>query len=135
MSEIGIYIGVGTFVCGLIAYAVKITFQLTRLEKEMRADMDAQIDNVQRDIVKVDRSVGSLETAGIERAETIRHEVGETAAAIRQKVHDVETWNRDNFVRKESFELVVSRIEKSIEKLGDRFEEKLDKLVERIQQH
>lgn len=90
--------------------------------------MDAQIDNVMLDIKAVERS-------GVERGDTIRHEFGETASAMRQKMHDMETWNRDNFVRKESFELVVSRIEKSMEKLGDRFEEKLDKIVERIQQH
>jgi hypothetical protein len=127
VKEIGIYLGLATFILGLIAHAMKLTFQLTRVEKELRDEMDAQVDNLQRDVV-------SLQTAGLERAETIRHEFGETASAIRQKIHDVETWNRDTFVRKESFEMVVSRIEKSIEKWGDRFDEKLDKLVERIQQ-
>jgi hypothetical protein len=117
---------VASFLCGLVAYAVKLTFQVTRVEKELRDDMDAQIDNLQRD-------VHNLTILGAERGETIRHEFGETASAIRQKIHDVETWNRDNFVRKESFELVVRRIESSIEKLGDRFEDKLDRLVERIQ--
>lgn len=127
MTDPGTYISVGTALA-VISYAVKITWQLSRVEKEIGEDMDAQIDNVQRDIIK-------LGNACIERSDSIRHEFGETAAAIRQKLHDVETWNRDNFVRKESFELVIGRIEKSLEKLGDRFEEKLDKLVERIQQH
>jgi hypothetical protein len=128
-TQIGILIGLATFVCSLIGYAIKLTWQLAQqlamVEKDIREDMDAQIDNLQRDVVKLTGSAG-------ERADTIRHEFGETVAAIRQKVHDVETWNRDNFVRKESFELVIRRIENSLEKLGDRFEEKMDALVRHI---
>ncbi len=124
-EEPALYISIGTALA-VVGYAVKLTWKVRGIEREIRDDMDAQIDNVQRDVAK-------LERAGIERAEVVRHEMGETAAAIRQKVHDVETWNRDNFIRKENFELVVNRLEKSMEKLGDRFEEKLDKLVERLQ--
>ncbi len=127
MNDPGIYISAGTAIA-VIGYAVRLTWEVRTLEKEIREEMSAEVDNIQRD-------VGKLSTTCIERSESIRHEFGETSAAIRQKVHDVETWNRDTFVRKESFELVVGRIEKSIERLGDRFEEKLDKLVERIQQH
>lgn len=126
IDEPAIYVSAATAISA-IAYAVKLTWKVRGIEREIRDDMDAQIDNLQRDIVK-------LQSAGMERADTLRHEFGETGAAIRQKIHDVETWNRDTFVRKESFELVVNRIEKSMEKLGDRFEEKLDRLVERIQQ-
>lgn len=124
-EEPALYVSIGTALAA-IGYAVRLTWKASRVEKELREDMDAQVDNLQRDVVK-------LERAGLERAETIRHEFGETASALRQKIHEVETWNRDTFVRKESFELVVGRIEKSIEKLGDRFEDKLDKLVEKIQ--
>jgi hypothetical protein len=83
--------------------------------------MDAQIDNVQRDIKTMERD-------SLARAETLRHETGEMGSAIRQKIHDVEMFTRDTFVRKDTFEAVMTRIEKSIDKLGDRLEEKIDKM-------
>lgn len=124
--EYGIYVGLASLALAFIAHVVRATWRLSRIETDNREYTDAQFDNVQRDVFK-------LERAGMDRAETLRHEFGETASALRTKIHEVETWNRDTFVRKESFEMVVNRIEKSMEKLGDRFEEKLDKLVERIQ--
>ena len=122
----GIYIGIGTFGLAVVAYAVRLTWQVSRIEKEQREYTDAQVDNLQRDMNE-QASTGAI------RAETIRHEAGEMGAAIRQKIHEVETWNRDTFVRKDSFEIVVNRIEKSMEKLGDRVEEKLEKFWERVQ--
>lgn len=126
MAEYGLYLNIGTIVT-LVLSSFGLAWKLSRIEKAIRDDFDAEVDNLQRDVVK-------LATAGAERAETLRHEFGETGSALRTKIHEVETWNRDNFVRKESFELVIARIEKSMEKLGDRFEEKLEKLIERIQQ-
>lgn len=125
IDEPAIYISAGTAVAA-IAYAVKLTWKVSRIEKEIRDDLDAQIDNVSRDVVKIER-------AGMERAETLRHEFGETGAALRTKIHEVETWNRDTFVRRESFEMVIGRLEKSIEKLGDKIETRIERMFERIQ--
>lgn len=126
MNEPALYVSIGTAITA-IGYAVKLTWKFRDLEKEMRKDFDAQIDNVQRDYSKAVREhMGDLET--------MRHEFGETVAAVRTKIHDVEMWNRDTFVRKDSFEMVIGRLEKSIEKLGDKIEDRIDKMVERIQQ-
>lgn len=125
--EYGIYGTIAALTVALIVHAVRATWAVRGLEKDLKEYFDAQIDNLSRDLTKLDR-------AGMERAETLRHEFGETGAALRTKIHEVETWNRDTFVRKESFEMVVNRIEKSMEKLGDRFEDKLEKLGNLIQQ-
>lgn len=125
MQEFGLYLNIGTLVTLASAVGGGVWW-LSRIEKGVRDDMDAQIDNVQRDIQNVERSV-------VDRTESIRHEFGETASAIRQKIHETETWNRDTFVRKDSFELVIGRLEKSIEKLGDRLEAKIDRAAERIE--
>ena len=121
MADVGIYIGIGTFAMAVVGYAIKLTWQVSRVEQEVRDDMDAQIDNVQRDIKTMERD-------SLARAETLRHETGEMGSAIRQKIHDVEMFTRDTFVRKDTFEAVMTRIEKSIDKLGDRLEEKIDKM-------
>jgi len=126
VADSGIYVGIGTLCLALFAYAVKLTWQVARIEKEQREYTDAQVDNLQRDL-------NIVKTIGSDRAEIIRHETGEMGAAIRAKIHEFEVFSRDKFVSKESFELVVNRIEKSMEKLGDRVEEKLEKFWERVQ--
>jgi hypothetical protein len=125
VTDYGIYISVGTLLA-LITAVVKLTWKLGEIEAEVRADMGAEIDNVTRDVRMNER-------AATDRAETLRHEFGETGAALRTKIHETETWNRDTFVRKDSFEMVIGRLEKSIDKLGDKIEDRLDKMFERIQ--
>jgi hypothetical protein len=126
VADTGIYVAIGTFCLALLAYAVKLTWQVSRIEQEQREYTDAQVDNLKRDMTNLERdSVG--------RGDNIRQETGEMGAALRQKVHEMETWNRDTFVRKDSFELVVGRIEKSIEKMTDKLEDKIDKMAERFQ--
>lgn len=57
---------------------------------------------------------------------------GETAAAIRQKVHDIETWSRDEFVRKGSFENVMTRMEKTGGAQFDKIEARLERMEGKI---
>lgn len=122
MADTGIYIAIGTFCLAIVVYAVRLTWQVSRIEKEQQEYTDAKIDNLQQDMAKLER-----EGVGV-----LRHDTGEMGSAIRQKIHEMETWNRDTFVRKDSFELVIGRLEKSMEKLGDRVEEKLEKFWEKV---
>lgn len=138
MAEFGLYLNAGTIVA-VVGATAGIVWKLSRIEKEVREHVadeikeasehaGAQIDNVERDLANLERD-------SIARADTLRRETGEMGLAIRQKIHDVEVFNRDTFVRVDSFELVIGRIEKSIEKLGDRLESKVDRVVDRLQQH
>jgi high-affinity Fe2+/Pb2+ permease len=126
VPEILVYVGVGTFSLAIIAYAITLTWRASRIEREQQQYTDAQIDNLREDVI-------GLERGSIERVEILRRETGEMGAALRTKLHEVETWNRDTFVRKESFEVVVNRIEKSIEKMTDKLEDKFDKVMERFE--
>ena len=122
------YLTVGGVIAllGIIAYAVKLTWKVRDIENDLRESLDAQVENLMRDVIRIER-----DSQG--RAETLRHETGEVGAALRTKVHEVEVWTRDTFVRKDSFEMVIGRLEKSIEKLGDKIEDKMERIVERIQ--
>jgi len=122
---IGAIVSVTGIMLSVVGMAVKTTRAVSRAETEIRADLDAQIDNLQRDISKLERT-------SMERSDVMTRDFGETVAAVRQKVHDVEVFTRDTFVRKDSFEMVVGRLEKSIEKLGDKIEDKLERFVERF---
>ena len=126
MPDVVAYAAIGTFCFLVVGYSVKLTWQVTRIEREQQVYTDAQVDNLRGDMVAAERESS-------DRVDTLRREAGEMGAALRTKIHDVETWNRDTFVRKESFELVIGRIEKSFEKMTDKLEEKFEKMVERIE--
>lgn len=119
MADLVIYISGGTALAavGLVA---RLTWQLSRVEKSVR-------DDTRRDISRLEREA-------VARGETYRQEFGETAAAIRQKIHDVEVFARDHFVSKDSFEAVINRFERTVEKMTDRLETKFDKAVEHFHQ-
>ena len=86
-----------TLLATIIGMAVKSTRAITRSETEMRTDFDAQIDNLQRDISKIDRSAS-------DRNDKMSREFGETVAAVRQKINDVELNSERFFVAKGDFD-------------------------------
>ncbi len=55
----------------------------------------------------------------------VRRETGETAAAIRAKIVEVELWGRDNFVKRDLFSAAMERMETNVTNMGDRIEARL----------
>lgn len=49
------------------------------------------------------------------------------------KIYQVEIWARDEFVRKDSFGTVVSRLERGMEQLGEKIEAAVDRMTIRIE--
>lgn len=64
----------------------------------------------------------------VETVDHVRREFGQTVEAIRSKVHGFETWSRDEFMRKQSFNDAVSRIETGQAKRDEQLEKRLDRL-------
>lgn len=119
MADLAIYISGGTAVAA-VGLAIRVTWSLSRIEKSLRDDMR--------------KDVSRLEREAVVRGESYRQEFGETAAAIRQKIHDVEVFSRDHFVSKDTFETVINRFERTVEKMTDRLEMKFDKAIEHFHQ-
>lgn len=119
MADLAIYISGGTAVAA-VGLAIRVTWSLSRIEKSLRDDMR--------------KDVSRLEREAVVRGESYRQEFGETAAAIRQKIHDVEVFSRDHFVSKDTFETVIGRFERTVEKMTDRLEMKFDRAIEHFHQ-
>jgi hypothetical protein len=119
LSDLAIYISGGTALA-FVVHMIKFTWQASRVEKSMRDDFQKEIDRLERE--------------ALSRGDTYRNEFGETCAAIRQKLHDVEVFTRDHFVSKDSFESAIRRIENSFDKMTDRLENKLDQTVKLFHQ-
>jgi hypothetical protein len=106
---------IASFILTAGGMLVAVTWRLSQTEIALREAINASRDDIE------------------DKQDRITREFGETVTAIRQKVHEIETWARDEFVRKGSFETVVSRMEKGIESLGEKIERRLDKMAERIE--
>lgn len=63
----------------------------------------------------------------------LRAEFQKEIKTLSDKVYQVEIWARDEFVRKGSFEMVVTRLERSMELLGTKVETAVDKMATRIE--
>jgi len=103
-----------------------VVWKITRMGNEIRDHIDTETRILNSKLADIQRQQ-------LEEVAGLRREAGESIAAIRTKVHEIETWARDEFVRKGSFETVVARMEKGIEGLGEKIERRLDKMAERIE--
>ena len=102
----------------LITTAVGVVWKLSRSEIALRTENDAKIAAVQ---AEADRKV----TAALSEAT-------KTIATLAEKLYEVEIWSRDEFVRKGSFELVVARLERSMEAIGAKVEAAVDKMASKF---
>ena len=67
-----------------------------------------------------------------DRIETNARAVGETIAAIREKVREVELYCRDTFIRRDSFMQVQASMEASLHALGVDLKDWLGRLEKKI---
>jgi hypothetical protein len=77
-------------------------------------------------------AIANLAREMSEDADRCRREFGETVNAMQQKIHEFETWARDEFVRKQSLEAMLARTEKAQETRDDRLEKRLDRIERKL---
>lgn len=111
-------LGVVTFLTSLIGTAVGLTWRLSVVAREIREEADEKIK-------AVDTRCDLL-------ADVLRREFGETAKAALQKIHELEIWSRDEFVRKQSFVIVNQETRQAIQDQGDRIEKRLDRMENKL---
>lgn len=98
----------------LVAFALGGLWKLTRVETALREDIHKSRDEIE------------------EKQERYTHDIGETVAAIRQRIADVELYGANNYVRRDGFAMVQNQLTADINKLGDRIETRLSKLETKI---
>ena len=87
---------------------------------------DARLTKLEGDMLVLNERYERDRKLEAERHETLTLRIGETGAALREHVRQIELWMRDNLLSKQTYNLVN---EKSDGRL-DRIEAKLDRLTE-----
>jgi hypothetical protein len=112
--------------------AVTGTWKLAQLKDEFktllkthREDMDVHLRSHRDDI---DVAINA-----------VRRECGEGLSAIRTKIHEVEVWARDTYVRRDSFYKVADQVQGDMKSMAsdlkaqlEKIDGKLEKLRERV---
>jgi hypothetical protein len=122
-----VWLGVAGFVLNVIVLAIAGTWALSR---HGRAIENAIFKSRQETDGEIDKLRMELRT---EHDDFLRR-FGDSLAAIRQKVNEVELWARDEFVRRDDFYRILDGINKSIAALGDKIDARTDRLESKIEQ-
>ena len=78
------------------------------------------------------RDLNELKTELETRQDATARNNGEGLSALRQKMHEVEIWVRDTFVRRDSFLAVISEVKTGLNDLGTRLEKRLERMETKI---
>lgn len=117
-------LALATFLFTVFGTAVTTTWRVSRmLENRDRVFIKMMSDHELADVNRF----AAVGTEIIETSDTLRREFGETGIALRQKMHEMEMWGRDNNLQKSSFYKAISTVDTSIKDLS----EKIDRQIER----
>lgn len=68
----------------------------------------------------LESQIRNLDNSMVNQFDRVERELGETIAAMREKVTQVELYMRDNFVRKETFHITLAELKGSILRIEDK---------------
>lgn len=108
-------IAFGMFLLGVLSSIVGATWTLGKSREKLVEKIDATR-------LELDRRIDA-------ESDVVAQRVGETFTALRQKITDMELWNRDNFVSKNTFTFVMG----DIKDWQRRFEEKIDRRFDKLE--
>jgi hypothetical protein len=121
-SEGGVFwavvVAAGTLIINIIVAILNGMSTLNRARNETDEKIDTKDKQITADLIVLERRFKEdVDSAG--RA------VGETMAAMRTKITEVELWGRDHYVDKSTWE----RFEEKLDRRLDRIDQKLDQIV------
>ncbi len=110
-------IGLGAlgFVLNVLVIGVGGVWKLSRVETAIREDISKQQQYTDAEFGKV------------------RREFGETVAAIRQKLHEIELWSRDHFVLRPAFDAALGQVASAIHTMDEKIEARLMRMESKIE--
>lgn len=113
-TEISVWLPLAGFVLQLAVIIIGGVWKLSKLESALIS----KIEETRREID--------------DRLDVQIREFGETASALRQKIHEVEIWVRDNFIRRDGFFKVRDEETDAIKEVRDELKDDLRRLEQKI---
>lgn len=109
---VAVILGAVGFTVQSVVMAFVFARKLSEVEIGVRREITEHQESDSREFAKIREEIR-------DEADQARSQVGETVAAIRTKVNEVELFARDEFLRKGSFNAVIDRLEKRLIRIED----------------
>lgn len=116
--DIATYAAIGSLVLNVFVALVGATWGVARIKSEVK---DAVRDEIDAHRTQID-----------DRITQIEQRVGETTAALRSKINETELWNRDTFMRRDSFYKTMESYSTDMRTQFDKIEKRLERMEEKI---
>ena len=117
-------LAVATFLFTVFGTAITTTWRVSRMIEERDSKLIAMMSN--HELSDTERFAAVRQEVA-SRSDELRHEFGETGAAIREKMHEMEMWGRDNNLQKGSFKIVTDEIKESIKTISTKLDNQTDR--------
>lgn len=115
MNEIAVWIALGSLIVNFVAVLITNHRFATRNSEARKEEM-----------LQLERSMR-------EKLDVESRQFGETVAALREKVVQTELWNRDNFIDRETFNMVISDIKDANKRVEDKIDRRFDSLERKLE--
>lgn len=110
----GAWVAVAAFILNFIATIVIGTWKLGQVQLALSDKISISRDEIEQ------------------RQDTNTRQIGETIAAMRQKLSDVELYGANNYIRREGFYKVQEQLTNDIKQLGEKLEARLLRMESKI---
>lgn len=124
--------------CAIATCVLTVVLQWVRYENRL-TKVNAEAENAlhvaaeaEQEASAIAEKIIELRQDSAEARDRLRREFGETVSAMQHKIHDLETWSRDEFVRKKSFEEFLTRMEKAQEQRDERLDKRLERMENKL---
>src|SRR5260221_147361 len=107
-------IAIAAFILNLLVLTVGGTWKLSQLDASLLKAISKARDEIE------------------ERQDRLSRECGETVAAVREKIVQVELYCRDNFIRRDGFYKVRDEIATNVKELRTEIVDRLDRMEAKI---
>jgi macrodomain Ter protein organizer (MatP/YcbG family) len=121
---IGNLIQVVVFIVSAIVAILSMRFEIRALRHTLK--------NVEQRQTVINEKYENLEQTLANRIIESEQNVGETIAAIRERVVQIELYMRDNFVRKETFSITMNELKNDVKNVGDKIEVRLLRIESKV---
>lgn len=125
MSNLGVWLTLANILISLILIPATLIWKLTRLEVEVRHNINASRNEVMGRIDTMYREFGETVAA-------IRQGVTIDVAALRKELTDAEKFNRDTFMRRDSFYKAQEEIKGAINAAVSGLDKRLERMESKI---
>lgn len=125
MSNIGAWLTLANILISMIGFPILLIWKLTRIEADLRHDITASRNDVTDRIDSQYREFGETVAA-------IRQGVTIDVAALRKELTDAEKFNRDTFMRRDSFYKAQEEIKGAINTAVGGLDKRLERMESKI---